>query len=532
MKYSKLIAGILCTLILFTSVSIVSADYLGEITARQDDTVIIQYHGKTGIKISGDADNTTYASSGTPSHQFTDAELNAQSDKQGVINTLKDWMNAAGGFPAYSGDATIPTVTKKESNGSSAGIDGGQNNSNDGSSNSGANNSTGGSNSESGSSNESGGSESTNNSNSSTGHSNKPTSSDKKANLNDLVITQSTGGQYKKKQVIGGYNNSSDMVTVGLIQAQDSALEELLKQVDSFSQNLGQDNVDSIFNTQSYDYGTLPSRNLISSKEDLNSVNMMTDKEIKQAKKAIAKNEGLKWTYTDGSASQFNGYNNRKYSFVADPTRGIYTDPMLPQYMTKDFVGIRTDLFSDGLRDSVNWADRFSGLNRFTSNAMEDYATLVCVTDYHIQSVQYNYVIAEDYTSDERCWVITKANDNNVIDAKITDGALHEFEMEMSNYLPGEYWVHPAQWKTYQTGMYVTYDVVDYLYDAETNQILYFNEKLVSNGNGGAVLVNAKEESGWIFDDDEFYYKIINDDLDGLQNNKEDIQNNGVQRIE
>ena len=42
-------------------------------------------------------------------------------------------------------------------------------------------------------------------------------------------------------------------------------------------------------------------------------------------------------------------------------------------------------------------------------------------------------------------------------------------------------------------GMYVTYDVVEYLVDSKSQNILYYNEKLVSNGKDGSVKVDGEQ---------------------------------------
>ena len=66
-------------------------------------------------------------------------------------------------------------------------------------------------------------------------------------------------------------------------------------------------------------------------------------------------------------------------------------------------------------------------------------------------------------------------------------------------------------------GMYVTYDVVEYLDDSKSQNILYYNEKLVSNGKGGSVKVDGEQKTGWVSTGDSFNIHV--NDLGTVETN-------------
>ena len=70
---------------------------------------------------------------------------------------------------------------------------------------------------------------------------------------------------------------------------------------------------------------------------------------------------------------------------------------------------------------------------------------------------------------------------------------------------------------TYTVSMYVTYDVVEYLVDSKSQNILYYNEKLVSNGKGGSVKVDGEQKTGWVSTGDSFNIHV--NDLGAVETN-------------
>lgn len=328
-----------------------------------------------------------------------------------------------------------------------------------------------------------------------------------------------------------GYNINGwdpDILLKGYTAISRDDIQNFLSHIDNFSGYLGQDNVDAFYNSQSESNGTLPKRKL-DVKTDIKS--LPKDK-VKKIKKAIAKNENLYASEIMGSLSTMEG-TGQKFSFrqqntpyfVIDGTstggRGFYQ-------------GIRSDLLWKGMNDSYNWTGRFqdwqnrfgnttgnssgSGSNTSSSNQMEDYADVVYLKDYHIYEVQEDQIDNVDYTSDKRRWSVYKKGEENSgkpIRTSETDNPQHAFEF--SSYEAGDYVVVAEQEATYTVSMYVTYDVVEYLVDSKSQNILYYNEKLVSNGKGGSVKVDGEQKTGWVSTGDSFNIHV--NDLGAVETN-------------
>lgn len=251
----------------------------------------------------------------------------------------------------------------------------------------------------------------------------------------------------------------------------------------------------------------------------------LDEKTKKKIKDKIAEKEGLNNPHTNSSLFQFIGTDgtNRQFSFNLDQRVPFFVSP-------KDFdnafptTGFRTDLIQLGFNDAGSWSERFEPLNRMTSNAMEDYLTVALIREYHINTVKEGAIEVIDYTSDVRKWVVTDQEfevgeaipKEHIIDEKVTNNPRHDFEF--SGYSAGTYYVIPAQEAKYETSLFVSYDICDYLFDAETQNLLYFNEKLVDNGKGGSIKVETKEETGFVPTGDKFKVTVngLNDvEIDG-----------------
>ena len=319
-----------------------------------------------------------------------------------------------------------------------------------------------------------------------------------------------------------GYNINGwdpDILLKGYTTISRDDIQNFLSHIDNFSGYLGQDNVDAFYNSQSESNGTLPKRKL-DVKTDIKS---LSKDKVKKIKKAIAKNENLYASETMRSLATLDG-TGQKFSFEQQSTpyfaisgtstggRGFYQ-------------GIRSDLLWKGMNDSYNWTGRFqdwqnrfgnttgnssgnqtgSGSNTSSSNQMEDYADVVYLKDYHIYEVQEDQIDNVDYTSDKRRWSVYKKGEENSgkpIRTSETDNPQHAFQFSSDE--AGDYVVVAEQEATYTVSMYVTYDVVEYLVDSKSQNILYYNEKLVSNGKGGSVKVDGEQKTGWVSTGDSF----------------------------
>ena len=245
--------------------------------------------------------------------------------------------------------------------------------------------------------------------------------------------------------------------------------------------------------------------------------NSLDEESKKKIKKAIADKEGI----TDGgdgrSAFLFVGTDGMDKNFVYDSSERVpYVVTPLNFANTPSTwnTGFRTDLIEHGFNDARDWSSRFDPLRRLTSNAMADYLTIATIREYHIHSVQESEIEIIDYTSDVRKWVVTRVDhgvndvipENEILEEKITDSPRHDFTL--SGYGPGTYYIIPAQEARYQRTKYVTYDICEYLFDADTQNLLYMNEKLVSNGSGGAVDVGTEETTGFVSTGNRFVVHI------------------------
>ena len=56
----------------------------------------------------------------------------------------------------------------------------------------------------------------------------------------------------------------------------------------------------------------------------------------------------------------------------------------------------------------------------------------------------------------------------------------------------------------------MSYDICDYLFDIETKNLLYFNEKTVSDGNGGSIYLGGEAREGWVATGDVFNWNVNN----------------------
>lgn len=310
-----------------------------------------------------------------------------------------------------------------------------------------------------------------------------------------------------RDQAYGIGSNSGELISIGFVAIKDSQLAELLAHVEEFSNNLGKgDNADDFYNNQKENNGKLPHKTLPTDA----SVQSLSADEKKKAKEAIAEKEGLKINKALSFLQNLTGYNHIKYqtTYRNDRKPFLYNGYYLPQYQNA-YGGIRNDLWSTGMKDSYTWNGRFHGLERFTSNQMEDYANLANIEDYHIQSVEKDHIEVIDYTSDVRRWSVYRKGEEKSgqpIRTAVTDNPRHEFRFSSDE--AGTYTVVAEQQAHYKKGLYVKYDICDYFLDVETGNLLYFNEKLVSNGQGGSVLVGMTEEDGYVPTGDQFEIKV------------------------
>nr|WP_303183319.1 hypothetical protein [Lachnoclostridium phocaeense] len=326
-------------------------------------------------------------------------------------------------------------------------------------------------------------------------------SEEKKAVINMLKDFMEQAKEDSRGTAYGSGSASNSLINIGIVEVSESSLAQLLNRLAAFNQLLGEDAVNELYNDQSWNMPT-PSLPSDGSVDNLS----MTEKD--KIKEAIAEKEGLSISPALSFLMNLDGYGGRRFhiTFDVDRSNPLSILQRLPAFQLTDVTGIRTDLIHGGLNDTTLWSNRFQALSRFTSNAMEDYSSLAYIKDYHINQVETDYVENIDYTSDERKWVVTNAATGEVLEERITDNPRHDFMF--SGYGPGEYLVTAFQMADVTRGTFVRYDVCDYLIDAETGNILYFTERLVSNDSGGSILADARTNQEYMPTGDTFRIRV------------------------
>ncbi len=143
------------------------------------------------------------------------------------------------------------------------------------------------------------------------------------------------------------------------------------------------------------------------------------------------------------------------------------------------------------------------------SNALSDQYWIGLLTDYHIDTVQKDYISNVNYTSDDRRWTILK-DGQPVSEPVITDNPYHElnFTEVYNQYGPGHYDVKCEQYATFTRSIYVKYSSCDYLFDVRTGTILWYSESLVANGRGNSVNLGTEQLEDWVETGDTFSINV------------------------
>ena len=325
-----------------------------------------------------------------------------------------------------------------------------------------------------------------------------------KKNVRDQLYDWMDDAMTNANGVGMGSNTGGDsVIQMGITRVPEDAIANLLGHVNAFDSNVGiGDAYADWYNVQSASNGSLPLKQL----DDCNNLGDLPPGLLNRIKEAMAENEGLRYQALVRSLWNLKGFNQNNFHLSFNPSvnPNIAFDYFLPGYAL-DYPGVRPDLIAGGLNDSSDWSDRFKGLERFTSNSMEDYCSMVYLEEYHISSVQEDYINVIDYTSDTRRWTIYK-DDVQVGEPMITNNPQHEFTF--TNPEPGRYKIVAEQEATYESGVFVRYDICTYFFDAETRNLLYFKEETVSNGKGGSVLLDGTRETGFVPTGDYFYITV------------------------
>lgn len=160
---------------------------------------------------------------------------------------------------------------------------------------------------------------------------------------------------------------------------------------------------------------------------------------------------------------------------------------------TKANIIIREDLIKGGLREGESYVDRYD----FLSNAMDDYLTVISLSDYHVTKVDTDYVEYEDYTPDKKGEATYK---RQLIDKKtgqvlktITGNSNH---IKFTGVPVGEYTLKSLQHKTVTKAIRAYYQETQYLFDKNTKTVLFVRN--VDTESGDYVDLGQEKTDEWV----------------------------------
>ena len=315
----------------------------------------------------------------------------------------------------------------------------------------------------------------------------------------------------------GGLSNGNgDLFDYGVSRIPDSSIANLLEHIQSFEGYLAQqDGLDRWTNIyDNVSNNEHPRKELDATDEAWNT---LSDQEKQDIKMKIASQEGIADGKQQRGSISLAGTNNADSRFAFNgnhiPPFFISTDGGYGGYKGP-YSGVRSDLIHGGFQDFNSWSGRYQGLSRLTSNAMEDFLAVGYIQDYHITNVKAHELKVVSWTSDERRWKVENIDTGEIMhpdgaDADgyiITDNPEHALSIAFDH--AGHYRVTAEQKAIYYEETSVSYDICEYLFDVETNNLLYFNEKTVSNGRGGSVSLGGEQREGWVETGDVFNWNV------------------------
>ncbi len=490
--------------VLYTSSFPVLADE-NEGTANTGQETINISNGQNGTQTSGNTDSNTNQSSNDSSNETT-----------GSVNN-----NTEGGTENNGGSGGTT-----DNSGSWGNEDSGGSGGNEDSGGSGGNENSGGS----------GGSTTTY----------TPTEAElgasrEQAAVNNILKGVINGIQSEDNYYLGGVcSDSSQLYSYGVGSISDSDLASIQQHVQSFSEYVSrQDGLDRTMDIydaiSNYEYPQISLGDVQGEWESL------TSDMKEKLKEAIAKQEGFTQDVIDsfmGISGTYNpaqgyegAYSLLKSDYNSTPPFSTQTNFSGAGAYRGPYTGVRTDLISGGFQDFNSWSERFNHLTRFTSNSMADFCSVGYIKEYHIANVTTNGIQVVDYTSDTRRWRVYNRDTGELLhpEGADSDGYIYtnnpRRQLSMTFNTAGHYRIVAEQEANYYMRTSVSYDICEYLFDLETRNLLYFNERTVSNGSGGAVNLNGEQQHGWIETGDVFNWTI--NDLGEIE-----TDGSAIQRVE
>lgn len=417
---------------------------------------------------------------------------------------------------------------------------------------------------QSGSSTQNQGSNTTNNSNSST--SRQYTQEERNAITYRNNIYSQTKGWYadlvnKRNNNFpyfsDGSSNNISNITIGSLNK--SAVARLINNVNQLN-NAGAPSW--YYNTYNWGSSSKPSTSL----EDDGSWNNLSPDEKERIREGILKQENSRFSIVQ------NGHNGQTFFFDLGPV-AFHTHPYLggqicassygteihsgryiirsSQYTNPGTIAVpNVYLGSPQIHFTNNYIDNFNGFAQMARNegwknstdsngvlqydynqnmlfggstaSLNDNVYIALLTDYHVYSAQKDYISHIDYTSNQRRWTIT-LNGEPVGEPVITDNPRHELDFTpvYQEHGAGDYEVVAEQLAIVTRATYVKYDIGTYLFDAESGNLLYAEEKMVRNGSGKSLLLDEEtsSEEEWMPTGDSFIVHV--NDLGELSYNED-----------
>ena len=158
--------------------------------------------------------------------------------------------------------------------------------------------------------------------------------------------------------------------------------------------------------------------------------------------------------------------------------------------------GIRNDLIMGGFNIANTYAGRFTSLNKYTSNAMNNtQCTFGLLTEYRLTNVRTNDRTNIHFMGDVRYWRVYDEGGNPVA----INGSYNlvttnpEHTLQLSGLPDGTYTVRAYQLARYTIQTTVSYMQYEYFFDTSNNSILYFHERQMS-----PIVLNSVEMQGEI----------------------------------
>ena len=281
---------------------------------------------------------------------------------------------------------------------------------------------------------------------------------------------------------IYGNNSYAGLLTTGEMRVPSDTLLQLYENISGFKSLLGKkgssgNSINSQFNRQDSEVA----ESTVATADNLSE---LTAEQQKQIIDMIAQKEGINMDLFTG----------KDFPFRLNLGDLIHSWANIP---------VRQDIILGGMKDSINYTDRLACLEDYVSNSMEDYCVVTALTDYHISSINIQYISYEDYEPDAEGeptirWELV----NNATGQTVKSDTGNYTSMKYTNVPAGDYTLRTLQHKKATKSIRVYYDIRQYLVDKNSETLLYFYNLSVSaadsRDNGKYVEIVKESTDEWV----------------------------------